>query len=71
MLGLLMAKPGMDSTLRPLLITGFLGGLTFSTFALEALAMLESGRPCWPAAPSRWAHLVAAVLGLWAMRALS
>ncbi len=74
LLGLLMARPGLDPTLRPLLIIGFLGGLTtFSTFALEVLEMLEAGRPLLASgtiALHVGASLVAAVLGLWAMRAL-
>jgi fluoride exporter len=74
LLGLLLARPGLDPTLRPLLITGFLGGLTtFSTFALEVLQMLESSRPVLAAgtvALHVGASLIAALLGLWAMRAL-
>jgi fluoride exporter len=74
LLGLLMARPVLDPTLRPLLITGFLGGLTtFSSFALEVLAMLDSGRPLLAGgtiALHVGVSLAAAVLGLWAIRAM-
>jgi len=74
LLGLFMMRPGLDPMMRPLLITGFLGGLTtFSTFALEVLEMLESGRPMLAGgtiALHVGASLIAAILGLWAMRAI-
>jgi len=74
LLGLFTLRPGIDPMLRPLLITGFLGGLTtFSTFAIEVLEMLESGRPMLAGgtiALHVGASLLAAVFGLWAMRAL-
>jgi CrcB protein len=74
MLGLLVSRPALDPTLRPLLIAGFLGGLTtFSTFALEVLGMLESGRPLLAGgtiALHVGVSLAAAVLGLWAIRAV-
>jgi fluoride exporter len=74
LLGVFMARPGLDGPMRLLLITGFLGGLTtFSTFALEVLGMLESGRPMLAGgtiALHVGVSLVAAVLGLWAVRAL-
>jgi fluoride exporter len=74
LLGLLLARPGLDAAVRPLLITGFLGGLTtFSTFALEVLGMLEASRLMLAAgtiALHVGASLFAALLGLWAVRAL-
>jgi CrcB protein len=74
MLGLVMARPGLDPSIRPLVITGFLGGLTtFSTFALEVLWMLESGRPMLAAgtvALHVFASLFVALLAFWAVRAL-
>ncbi len=74
LVGLLMARPAFDPTLRLLLITGFLGGLTtFSSFALEVLAMFESGRPVLAGgtiALHVGVSLAAAFLGLWAVRAL-
>ena len=74
LLGVFLARPGPDASMRLLLITGFLGGLTtFSSFALEVLEMLESSRPMLAVgtiALHVGASLVAAVLGLWAMRAL-
>jgi CrcB protein len=74
MLGLVMARPGLDPSIRPLVITGFLGGLTtFSTFALEVLWMLESGRPMLAAgtiALHVCASLFVALLAFWAVRAL-
>jgi CrcB protein len=73
-IGLLTARPALDPSLRPLLIAGFLGGLTtFSTFALEVLGMLESGRPLLAGgtiALHVGVSLAAAVLGLWAIRAV-
>jgi len=43
--GLLALKAPLPAELRPLLITGFLGGLTtFSAFSLELATGLQSGR---------------------------
>ncbi|MEY4763134.1 MAG: hypothetical protein RLZZ200_2990 [Pseudomonadota bacterium] len=42
----LMMRTGYPDGLRLFLITGFLGGLTtFSSFSLEMVSMLTSGRP--------------------------
>lgn len=74
LLGLLLARPGLDPTMRPLMIAGFVGGMTtFSTFALEVLAMFEIGRPMLAAGTIVLhvsASLAATLLGLWAVRAL-
>jgi fluoride exporter len=43
--GILLLKTSLPEELRPLLITGFLGGLTtFSAFSLELATGLQSGR---------------------------
>jgi fluoride exporter len=43
MLGLLQVRVDLDPTLRPLIIVGFLGGLTtFSSFSLEVVQALEN-----------------------------
>jgi CrcB protein len=46
MMALLADRVELAATLRPLLIIGFLGGLTtFSSFALEVVQPLENQRP--------------------------
>ncbi len=43
--GLLLYRAALPETLRPLLITGVLGGLTtFSSFSLELVEQLQAGR---------------------------
>jgi CrcB protein len=45
LLGFLDQRLDLDATLRPLLLVGFLGGLTtFSSFSLEVVQALESHR---------------------------
>lgn len=74
LLGFFATRPGPDVGLRLLVFTGFLGGLTtFSAFSLEVLGMLEANRPVLAAgtiALHVGLSLVAALLGLWAVRAL-
>ena len=64
----------LDATLRPLLIVGFLGGLTtFSSFALEVVQSLENQRPLLAVGLILLhvsASIAAAVAGLIGMRAL-
>lgn len=74
LLGLLELRAGLAPTLRPLLITGFLGGLTtFSSYSLEVVQALEHGRPLLAGGIALLhvaASLAAALAGLLAIRAL-
>lgn len=74
LLGLLGARADLDPLLRPLLLVGFLGGLTtFSAFALEVVQSLDAGR-VWLATAIALVHVcasvAAAIAGLLAARAL-
>jgi CrcB protein len=64
----------LDATLRPLLIVGFLGGLTtFSSFALEVVQSLENQRPLMAVGiviVHVTASISAAIAGLIGMRTL-
>ena len=64
----------LDATMRPLLIVGFLGGLTtFSSFALEVVQSLENQRPLLAVGLVLLhvsASIAAAIAGLIGMRAL-
>jgi CrcB protein len=45
LVALLALRPGLDPTLRLLLLTGFMGGLTtFSAFSTEVGLLLQAGR---------------------------
>lgn len=73
-LGLISFRTDLDPTLRPLLITGFMGGLTtFSSFALEVGQMIETQRLLL-AGGTILVHvagsLLFSLLGLWGVRAL-
>ena len=74
LMALLADRVGLDATLRPLLIVGFLGGLTtFSTFALEVVQSLENQRPMWAIGivlVHVSASIAAAIVGLIGTRAL-
>lgn len=72
LVGFLAERSALDPTLRPLLLAGFLGGLTtFSSFAVEVVQMLESQRPVVASAivlVHVGASLAAAIAGLIAVR---
>ncbi len=74
MLGLLQARLDLDPTLRPLVIVGFLGGLTtFSSFSLEVVRALENQKLLLAAGLVLLhvgASIAAAVAGLAGVRAL-
>lgn len=72
--GLLETRVHLDPALRPLLLTGFLGGLTtFSTFSLEVVQAIEQQR-IWQASGITLLHvsasLAAAIAALVGVRAL-
>jgi CrcB protein len=72
--GLLESRAQLDPALRPLLLTGFLGGLTtFSTFSLEVVQAIEQQR-LWQATGITLldvsASLAAAIAALVGVRAL-
>lgn len=74
LVALLAVRTDLDAVLRPLLIVGFLGGLTtFSTFSLEVLQALEQQR-AWLAGGIALVHVsgsvAAAIAGLIGVRAL-
>jgi CrcB protein len=74
LIGFLAEYTALDMTLRPLLMAGFLGGLTtFSSFAVEVVQTLEAQRPLLATAlvcMHVGASLAAAIAGLMAARAL-
>lgn len=74
LIGVLAEYTALDLTLRPLLMAGFLGGLTtFSSFAVEVVQTLAAQRPLLATAivcMHVGASLAAAIAGLMAARAL-
>lgn len=72
--GLLAARADLDPVLRPLLLVGFLGGLTtFSTFSLEVVNALDQQRVALAAGIALThggASTAAAIAGLLGVRAL-
>jgi len=74
LIGFLAERTALDPTLRPLLLAGFLGGLTtFSSFAVDVVQMLEAQRPVVATAivlVHVGASLAAAIAGLIAIRAI-
>jgi CrcB protein len=74
LLGLLGARVDLDPVLRPLLLIGFLGGMTtFSTFSVEVVQALDQ-QHAWLATGIALLHVcasvAAAIAGLTAARAL-
>ncbi len=74
LLGLLGARADLDPLLRPLLLVGFLGGLTtFSAYSLEVVQSLDAQR-AWLAGGIALVHVcasvAAAIAGLLTARAL-
>ncbi|MDR2215254.1 MAG: fluoride efflux transporter CrcB [Nevskiaceae bacterium] len=74
LVALLALRPGLDPTVRLLLLTGFMGGLTtFSAFSTEVGLLLQAGRAL-QAATAIALHVVgsvgAALLGMALCRAL-
>lgn len=74
LLGLLDARAALDPVLRPLLLVGFLGGLTtFSAFSLEVVQALDQQRALLAggiAVLHVCASVAAAIAGLVGVRAL-
>jgi fluoride exporter len=74
MLGLLQQRVDLEPTLRPLVIVGFLGGLTtFSSFSLEVVQALENQKLLMASGIALLhvsASIAAAIAGLAAVRAL-
>ena len=74
LLGLLSARADLDPVLRPLLLVGFLGGLTtFSAFSLEVLQAIDQQRVLLAtgiAVLHVAASVAAAIAGLAGVRAL-
>jgi CrcB protein len=74
MLGLLQVRVDLDPTLRPLVIVGFLGGLTtFSSFSLEVVQALENQKLLLASGTVLLhvgASIAAAIAGLAGVRAL-
>lgn len=74
LLGLFELRAGLSPALRPLLIAGFLGGLTtFSSYSLEVLHAMDNGRPLLAggiAVLHVVASLAAALAGLVAIRTI-
>ena len=66
---LLLARPGASEALRLALAVGFLGSFTtFSTFSLDTLALLETGRTGWALANALGSvalGLACVALGVW------
>jgi CrcB protein len=72
---LFVALTGRDQRLPPLLMTGFLGGFTtFSAYSLDALKLMQDGRPLAAlgyAGASVLLGLMAVALGVGVMRGMT